>query len=593
MIDRGMTDDPQGAAVRTLVVWCPDWPLVAAGIPAEVPAATFHANRVVACTAAAREEGVCRGLRRREAQSYCPGLVVEAQDLSRDARAFEPVVAALEQFAPRLEVTRPGACALATRGPSRYFGGDEALAARIQRTVQEVLLTLPAGAGAAVACRVGVADGPFAAALAARQGLVVPVGESAAFVAPFLVSVLDQPDLTGLLVRLGLRTLGAFAALPAADVVARFGAGGSVAHRRARGLDGRSLDAALPSPDLTTTVELDPPADRVDTAAFAAKAIADRLCEVLAAMGMVCTCIRIESETEHGELLSRVWRHHQAFSPGTVAERVRWQLDGWLTQGAACGCPAPAPGSTARPCPGGSACPDPVGGTSGGLTLLRLVPEEVIYDDGRQLGFWGGSTAADERAARALARIQGMLGPEAVVTAVLQGGRGPGEQVRLIPWGEPREPPHPRTPVQQKATPGGRTSVPGPMAVAAPAGKRRRSAGRSPSPSEVPVWPGRIPPPAPALVHREPVAVELVDEGGQPIGVSGRGVLTGVPDRLSVTGGPWTAITSWAGPWPADERWWDSGAHRRRARLQVSVAGGGAHLLTLESGTWWVEATYD
>ena len=47
---------------RALVVWCPDWPAVAAarhvGVPASDPVAVFHANRVQACTAAARSEGV-------------------------------------------------------------------------------------------------------------------------------------------------------------------------------------------------------------------------------------------------------------------------------------------------------------------------------------------------------------------------------------------------------------------------------------------------------------------------------------------------------------------------------------------------------
>ena len=97
---------------------------------------------------------------------------------------------------------------------------------------------------------------------------------------------------------------------------------------------------------------------------------------------------------------------------GAIAERVRWQLDGWLSSGAA----------------------------TAGLTLLRLTPDEVKPDHGRQLGFWGGSAAADDRAARALARIQGMLGPEGVVTAVVGGGRDPAGQVRLVPWGDPREP---------------------------------------------------------------------------------------------------------------------------------------------------------
>jgi hypothetical protein len=51
-----------------------------------------------------------------------------------------------------------------------------------------------------------------------------------------------------------------------------------------------------------------------------------------------------------------------------------------------------------------------------------------------------------------------------------------------------------------------------------------------------------------------------------------------------------------------EERWWDPIGHRRRARLQVVLASGdapshpsagAAHLLTLEAGSWWLEATYD
>jgi protein ImuB len=62
---------------------------------------------------------------------------------------------------------------------------------------------------------------------------------------------------------------------------------------------------------------------------------------------------------------------------------------------------------------------------------------------------------------------------------------------------------------------------------------------------------------------------------------------------VSVDGGPPAEVVAWAGPWPADERWWDAEARRRRARLQVVTAGAGAHLLALEAGRWWVEATYD
>ena len=474
---------------------------------------------------------MARGLRRREAQGRCPGLVVLEHDPGRDARAFEPVVAAVAALAPRVEVVRPGVAAVATLGPSRYFGGDGALAARVTGAVTAVLAPaagVPERAAPAPGCVVGVADGSFAAGLAARRGLVVPPGGSPAFLAPFPVAALDRPHLAGLLVRLGLRTLGAFAVLVPADVLARFGPDGAAAHRLARGLDERPLAGHEPPPDLAVQVELDPPALRVDTAAFAAKALADELHRTLATRGLACTRVCIEAETEHGEVLARLWRSDGALTPPAMADRVRWQLDGWLHAAA----------SVDRP--------------TGGLTRLRLVPDQVVPDDGRQLGFWGGTAEAAERAARALARVQGMLGPDAVATAVPSGGRHPGEGVTLVPWGDVREP--------------------------------ARPADRP--------WPGRVPAPSPATVFAPPRPADLVGAAGESVGVTGRGAVTAVPARLSVDGGGWAAVAGWAGPWPADERWWDTATRRRRARFQV-VAGDGAWLLALEAGRWWAEASYD
>jgi protein ImuB len=75
--------------------------------------------------------------------------------------------------------------------------------------------------------------------------------------------------------------------------------------------------------------------------------------------------------------------------------------------------------------------------------------------------------------------------------------------------------------------------------------------------------------------------------------VTGRGEASAAPARLSIAGGRWCDIEAWAGPWPADERWWDADTRRRRARWQVSTTDGGAHLLAVEGGRWFVEATYD
>jgi protein ImuB len=406
-------------AGRTILVWCPDWAVIAAeivdGVEAAGPVVVLHGNRVVACSEAARLDGVRRGLRRREAQSRCPQLVVVEHDPARDARAFEPVVAAVEEVAPGVEVIRPGACALAARGPARYFGGEEAAAERIVEQIAEAC---------SVESQVGIADGVFAAGLAARAGRVIGPGETRAFLAGVTIEALERPELADLLTRLGVRTLGDFAALPAADVITRFGFDGALAHRLASGLDDRPLSVRRPPLDLDVSATYEEPLERVDVAAFAGRVLAERLHEKLAAHGLACTRLGIEAVTADGQELHRVWRHDGTLTAAAIAERVRWQLDGWLT-GARRGAPA-------RP--------------TAGLVRLRLIPDGVLVHLGLQPGLWGDAGAERERAHRAFSRVQGLLGPEAVVTPVPGGGRSADDQVRLVPWGDERAPDRPSAP---------------------------------------------------------------------------------------------------------------------------------------------------
>ena len=530
---------PADEPVRTMSIWVPDWPLVAAGVDPATPAAVFVANRVVACTAAARAAGVRRHMRRREAQSRAPSLLVLDHDPDRDARTFEPVVQAVEALTPRIEVTRPGRCAFPTRGPSRYFGGDDALAARALEVVGEVL-------DGSVA--VGVADGPFAAGHAARTGRlradrsgggeppvwIVAPGRTAEYLAPLTLGALDRPELADVLARLGLHTLGDLAALPAADVLGRFGSEGIEAHRLACGLDPRPPATEPPPPDLVVSAELDPPAEQVAPIAFVARGLADVLHARLDARGSVCTRIVISAETEHGERSERVWRHEGALTAGAIADRVRWQMDGWLH-------------ANVRQRP------------SAGIVQLWLQPDEVVAADGRQLGFWGADTGAADRAVRAIARVQGLLGTDAVLVPEYAGGRDPGEQLRLVPAAA----------VDLAAErPAAR-----PDWVAAP-------------------WPGRLPNPSPATLHPDAVPVDVVDARGRAVVVDGRCQPTAEPAALRGRGRP-RRIVSWAGPWPVDERWWDPERCSRRVRFQVVTDDGAAHLVVLEGGRWTIAATYD
>lgn len=362
----------------------------------------------------------------------CPGLAEAVGDGGRHLRELARLLDALVEICPWVDPVRPGVCTLAVRGPARYFGGEAAVLARVAEAVAGVL-------GEDAPLHLGVAEGLFAAGLAARAGETVAPGATAAFLAPWPVATLGTPELGELLPRLGLRTLGALAALPARDVLARFGAAGGRCQRVARGLEGELPGCRTPG-----------------------------LAARLAAL-------------QHGVPL----RNHQP-------------------------------------------------------------------------GFWGEASAADERAAETLTALQRQLGPEAVVVAVPTGGRGPDDRARFVTW-SPASPSSPR------------------------AGDGRAAP-----------WPGQLPPPAPARVapvERE-VPAEVVDATGAAVGVTGRGLLTAPPARLSVGGGPWTEVTGWSAPWPVEEGWW-SRARRRSVRLQVTTAGGRAHLLVVGRGRWRLAATYD
>jgi protein ImuB len=447
-------------------------------------------------------------------------------------RAFDRVVSLVAELCPRVEVLRPGACAIGARGPARYFGGEEALAGKIIEAVT----------GGGFACQAGIADGLFAAQLAARAAApgtvsIVPPGQAREFLAPYPVSVLgsgelglDGGEMAELLPRLGIVTLGEFTRLPASQAVNRFGMPGGMAHRLACGLDPRPLAARPPPADLSVSAEFDPPAALAEPVVFAAKPLAERMHAGLTARGLACVRVQVQVISEDGQEHARLWRHDGLLSALAVAERVRWQLAGWR--------------------PGQDGPRD--GAHPGGITLLRLVPDQVVRAHGRQLGLWGDAVVSD-RVARAALRVQAMLGHGAVTRPVPSGGRGPAEQATLVPFGDTRDPEHP---------------------------------------PDRP-WPGGIPVPVPATVCQDPLPARVTDAAGAPVTITGRARLSAPPARMSAGGGPWLAVTAWAGPWPVAERWWRPQAARRRARFQLVTEDGAAWLAAVQDGRWQIEARYD
>ncbi|MHC2998787.1 DNA polymerase Y family protein [Microbacterium sp. HJ5] len=542
--------------VRSLVLWFPDWPVTAltrdggglvGGVPLDParPVAVLEHNLVAACSTSARAEGVRRGQRRRDAQARCPGLVVVPADAARDHRAFAPVVARIEERAPGVQLVRPGLCALRAKGPARYYGG-EIEAAR-------VLLDALRDLGLADV-RAGIADGPFTAEQAAKVGasaadpvFSVLAGAAPGFLAPLSVGVLDasslgagapasgSADLVGLLARLGVQTLGEFAAMPPERVRERFGERGVRLHALSGGLDSRPVEPSTPPPELHREIAFEPPLEIADQVAFGMRVTADDFIAGLGAIDLVCTELRVELVGDRGERSERVWLHPGSFDAAAVVDRVRWQLAEDVGK----------PGE---------------GGLEGGLlrsgvAVVRISPEAVDAASHHAPAIFGGGP--EERVHHALSRVQAMLGHRGVLTPEIGGGRWLVERQVLVPWGD------------RHAT--GRDGL---------AAQRARP------------WPGSLPDPLPTTVFAEPVPVDVRALGGETIDVDDRGIVSAVPAVL-VESGRRRVIEAWAGPWPVVERTWDPVRARRAHRFQVVDADGAAWLLVCDGDVWTAEAAYD
>lgn len=562
------------AAERVLVLWIPDWPIhahlrdraaqarsaAAQGLPAAEPgAATDMADaapevspssptgaapqwpalalvanhRVVACSPAARAEGVRAGLREREAQARCPSLQVHAHRPEADAREFAPVLTAIEQLVPGVEPRRPGLSAMRVRGPARYYGGEEPAAT--------ALLQLAAELGFDDA-RVGIADGIFAAEQAARSAaeapglsparpgvMIVPAGQAPAFLSALPVSRAAPRDFAEVLHGLGIHTLGAFAALPEEAVRQRFGANGIAVHRRATAAGpghGAELRPRTPAREFTVELAFEPPIATAEQLAFACAALAEQFVSGFTAERLVCTALRVELTDDIGVHHEREWAHPRHFTATDVLGRIRWQASG-LSHDAERG--------------------------GAGITLVRLTPTHTDRAAAHEPGLW--NTEPDERVHHQLSRAQSRLGHTAVGTMQLGGGRLLRDRQRRVPWGT------------RHADATGHASAAGP-------------------------WPGALTGPAPSLVFTTPLPAELRDRAGTLVRVDAEDLLTTDPAQLTVahTVLP-TPVQGWSPPWPLREHWWEGAPPR--FRLQVELSNGDAWLLYTEAGSWFAEGRYD
>src|SRR5712671_7498554 len=178
----------------------------------------------------ARHAGVKAGMTVSQAIGLCSALrLIEPDPVHYDER-FARLLAALNEVSPVVEAGELGLAYLGTDGLEGIFGPPEKVVKAIECVVR-----------GAWSVRIGWGRGKFASWVAASrakpgEAVIVPVGGEGKFLSAQPIAVLPlDPDTHRRLRQLGIRTLGALAALPEEAVTAQFGAVGRKLWRLAAG----------------------------------------------------------------------------------------------------------------------------------------------------------------------------------------------------------------------------------------------------------------------------------------------------------------------------------------------------------------------
>jgi protein ImuB len=312
------------------------------------------------------------------------------------ARALALLCATL----PRVGVLDEGVFACDLRGTARLLGDARAAGRRILSTCEQ----------AGATCAVGVAQTPFTARIAAEraQSGVVHVVETdeRAFLAPLPLSVLPlDPRVLDELALLGLRDVGAFAALETGAVTGRFGRAATAAHALACAQDPSSVHGTAPRRRIRAKRRWDEPVGAKEQLFFALRVPVDEIAGALAADGLAALrlVLRLEREAADGSAAPPLVLERVLLPPAQAAaallRSLRWALDELPQHGFA------LPGSPMY------------GPDLGRVVGASLEATEVEPLRGRQLGLFAPDGARAEEALAVAQHLRGRLGPGAVLRA--------------------------------------------------------------------------------------------------------------------------------------------------------------------------------
>jgi DNA polymerase-4 len=287
------------------------------GRPVIVGGQPWDPGVVLDCCPAGEADGIHPGMRLARAEVLCP----TARFLPADEPAYRAVHQALEatirRFTDRIETAGPGLFFADVTGLERTFDSDSHLARRLALEVGAALGHFP-GPSSAVKpdVRLGMASDRFTAEQAAHAarpptGLgeasarwcLVPPGEERSFLSPLPLPTLPiDPEPLRRLNLLGVRTLGALAALPRLALSRQFGPQAGFLHDLASGRDPRPVYADAPPLVLEGRHAFEPPvAGRGPLTAQAGRTVS-ALAADLSRRGYHAEGLKVRLEDEVGDI---------------------------------------------------------------------------------------------------------------------------------------------------------------------------------------------------------------------------------------------------------------------------------------------------
>ncbi len=221
-----------------------------------------HGPIIHAVTKVAAARGARIGARLTDARALDPALMAVPADPGGDQALLQKLAKWAQRWSPVVEVDGEDALRLDVSGIAHLFGGEKAL-------IQDVIARF---AAMGLTARVAIAPTAAAAWAFSRFG-----GDE---LAPLHVSALRlEPDTVRTLERLGLKTIGALAALPRLALARRFRGAEDVvdALDRALGRKPEPLTALAENPPPRALIKLEEPATHVEAAAQALERLIPKL----------------------------------------------------------------------------------------------------------------------------------------------------------------------------------------------------------------------------------------------------------------------------------------------------------------------------